>query len=90
MMPKQTTGLTSVTAHNQLMRSAVTSQKQTAMEITQKPLHSSQRKHKKNEEAFSYNEKFKSKWTHEDTLNPRLFTYDGLWSLKSGRNQALY
>lgn len=60
------------------------------MEITQKPLHSSQRKHKKNEAAFSYNEKFKSKWIHEDTLDPRLFTYDGLWSLKSGRNQALY
>lgn len=59
------------------------------MEITQKPLHSSQRK-QKNEAAFSYNEKFKSKWIHEDTLDPRLFTYDGLWALKSGRNQALY
>lgn len=73
------------------MRSAVTSQKQTNSDGNNpKATPQLAKETRKNEAAFSYNEKFKSKWIHEDTLDPRLFTYDGLWSLKSGRNQALY
>lgn len=57
------------------------------MEITRK--HQDTHSRHDNEEGFSDNEIVMRKWLHEDAEDPRSVTYDGFWSLKSGRNQAL-